>query len=198
MKLSEKCEVAIYDPSLNEDYDPVNFQTKSKFSSIKHGLFVVESFGNIDWRIYHEIVASCIGRTSKEIFATFNPWRESESLTQAIIQKSTETVHSGRSICSYLPNTDSLFEILEHAYTRSPHGWGELCLGGCSAKFSTPVKRNFLQNIDWGSSQLFTQAEKIGCLLCLGEMQHSLFLAKPIDSEVKNNCDNLVVLLNSK
>jgi hypothetical protein len=198
MKRSDKCEVTIYDPRLNEDYDPVNFQTKSKFSSIKHGLFVVECYVNIDWRIYHEIIANCIGRTSKEVFVTFNPWRGSESLTQTIIQKSIETVHSGRFICSYLPKTDSLFQILEHAYTKDPHGWGQLCLGGCNAKFTTPVKKNFFQNIDWDSAQLFTQAEKIGCLLCLDEMQHSLFLAKLLDSEVKNNCDDLATLLNSK
>lgn len=186
-----KNEILFYDPRRGKNYDFDDRQTKSKFSSVESNLFVVECYGDIDWRLCSDLITISIDKAGKHIFAILDPWPNAESIKQTIIEVSLETIYAGDSICAYLPNARSIGPILEHAYTKDPHGWGGLCFGSCSAKFEVPTKKGLLQNTHWNSGQILMQIERLGCVLCLDELKHSLYLAKISDPCLEGLCDRL-------
>lgn len=168
-----------YDPRLGQDYVVKNHSTKASFSSLAHGFYVLEVTGELDWDNYQDMLLACMRETSKSGFFTVVPWRPGAAkLKHALLQQFGKIVEIDNSLIGYFdPSTcllNRLFAIRNECGGTSS---GEWCVGGCSSVFSAL----HVKNSGWNLTYLMNQAEKIGCVLSLEEMEQSYFMVKAFD-----------------
>lgn len=168
--------IKTYDPKFGQDYAFFNHSTKTTFSSLEHGFFVLEAVGEMDWGMHQAMLLECIIKTSTKGFFLVAPWYPgAEKLRRALLQQFSDAQVLENAVLGYFdPATDELGKLFA---IRGEHGRGssgEWCIGGCLTKFSK-------QNIKCSGgnlSCLLPQSGKIGCVLSLEEMQQSYFIIK--------------------
>ena len=173
-------DIQTYDPRLGQDC--VFFSGPSEkpmFSSLEHGLYVVEAVGEMNWDMHQDLLLECILNTSTEGFFTVDPWGPGASnLKLMLMRQLNDVMEVGHSVLGYFtPSADSLRRLFSVRAECGGGSSGEWCIGGCSTKFSGQD----INCTEWNFNRLLHQADKIGCVLSLEEMQQSYFMVKPFD-----------------
>ena len=171
--------IQIYDPKLGQDYKFFNHLAKTTFSSLEDGFCVLEVVGEMDWGVHQNALLECILKTSTKGFFAVAPWYPgAEKLRRALLQRFSNAKVIANAVLGYFdPSADALSKLFSIRDECGGESSGEWCIGGCSTKFSE-------QNIKcsgWDLNCLLHQAEKIGCVLSLEEMQQSYFIIKPFE-----------------
>lgn len=172
--------VQIYDPRLGQDF--VLFTGRSKkpmFSSLEHGLYVVEAVGQVCWATRQDLFLECILKTSIKGFFTVVPWYPgAKKLKQALLEHFSDATEIDSSVVGYFdPSPGLLSRLFSIRDEYGGESSGEWCIGGCSTMFSEKdMKCN-----GWNINCVLSQAEKIGCILSLEEMRQSHFMVKWFD-----------------
>lgn len=175
--ITQRPNIQTYDPKLGQDYK-FHF-SKTTFSSLERGLFVLEAVGEMDWSVHKDALLECILKTSTKGFFIVVPWYPgAEKLRQALLHQFSDAKVIDNAVLGYFdPSADELGRLFAIRNERGSDSSGEWCIGGCSAKFS---EQN-MKYPGWNLDCLLHQAKKIGCVLSLEEMQQSYFIAKPFE-----------------
>jgi hypothetical protein len=176
-------QVKVYDPRLGQDYSVSNFTTKRTFSSSKHGLYVWDCVGPLDWSSELPLITESIQRTARRLFFMLDPWQpQGQPLYEALTREFGPLLEFERSVCGYtrigLEVVEQLFELRR---TFGGDTTGQWCIGGCLQEFTAPVRTGFTKAQLWDLALVLDQADKLGCVLWLGEMQQSLFATRPFE-----------------
>ncbi len=171
--------IETYDPSLGQNFVLPYHSTKDTFSSLESNFFVQDSIGDVDLIKWKKAIYKCIKKTSRRGFFTVIPWSPgAKKLKQRIYQDfiNVEEINSSL-FCYFELSTDTIDKLFE---LRNEYGGdvsGEWGIGGCIVDLPTPNTRKQY----WDFAYLLEQADKIGCLLSLGEMQQTFFMSKSFD-----------------
>lgn len=171
--------IETYDPSLGQNFVLPCHSTEDTFSSLESNFFVQDSIGDVDLIKWKKAIEKCIEKTSSRGFFTVIPWFPgAKKLKQRLYQEfiNVEEIN-GSLFCYFEPSKDTIDKLFE---LRNEYGGdvsGEWCIGGCIIELPPPsTKKQY-----WDFSYLLKQADKIGCLLSLGEMQQTFFMSKPFE-----------------
>jgi hypothetical protein len=184
-----KLQVRTYDPRLGQEYAVSDHATKKRFSSLEHGFFVLDCVGAVDWTSQLPLLNGCLQAISKKLFFTLDPWEPgARELRQALEREFGAVREFERSLCGYAAITsDAIDGLLQLRASFGGDSTGQWCIGGCLEEFASPVRMSFSKGQAWGLPLVLEQAEKLGCVLSLGEMQQSLLVTRLFD-----NLDNLL------
>jgi len=179
-----------YDSRLGQDYSIVNYYSKRTFSSLEHGFLVLDFVGPMDWKSRASLLQRCLEATSKRLFFMVDPWEPTAGqLGKALVREFSTIGEFEQSLCGY--TTINIATIVRLFDLRTEFGGdnsGQWCIGGCLADFAPPVRLSMTRGQLWDSALVLDQAEKVGCMLSLGEMQQSLFITRHFDG-----LDNLLL-----
>lgn len=181
--MKTKIEVQIYDPRRGEDWYTTNFMTKRTFSSLKHGFFVMNCVGPVDWAADLSLLNGSLQATSKRFFFMVDPWPPGAArLANALEREFGPLKEFERSMCGYAAlYADAVQQLFRLRTLFGGDTTGEWCIGGYMVEFSPPVRTSLFKRQLWDFSLVLEQADKVGCVLWLGEMQQSLFATRLFD-----------------
>jgi hypothetical protein len=173
---------AIYDPRQHQEYAPVDFLTKMRFSNLEAGFIVAEGEG-IDWGERVSLLSEAILRTSKLGFVTVDPWIPHTKEVMRALRKDFPINNvfrkTGIAYCGLGVGP------IEHAFDlRRRCGQdvsGEWCVGGCIERFAVPRRVSLFGWGSWNYAHILGQAERLGCVLYLAEMQQSVLAVRVFD-----------------
>lgn len=174
----------IYDPRQRQDYFITNFTTKKTFSSLKHGFFVVDCIGGVDWLGHVPLLTESTRKTSKKLFFTTCPWWPGAAeLLKALKHEFNPLNEFENTVCGYAElASDALERLLKLRAAFGASKSGTWCIGGCLAEFAPPTRTTLAKAESWNVAHIFGQPEKIGCVLSLDDMRQSLFLTRPFNN----------------
>jgi len=181
--MKPEVQVRIYDPRLREDWSTTNFMTKKSFSSLKHGFYVMDCVGPIDWTADLALLNGCLQSASKKLFFMVDPWQPGAAqLSDALQREFGPLKEFERSLCGYATTDPDIAQRLFRLRTLfGGDRTGQWCIGGCVEEFAPPVRAGLTKRQLWDLCLVLEQAEKLGCVLSLGEMKQSLFGTRLFD-----------------
>ncbi|MFN7141916.1 MAG: hypothetical protein ACK4UN_21565 [Limisphaerales bacterium] len=172
-----------YDPRVGQDYSVSDFQTKRTFSSLKHGLYVLDCIGAVDWSSEMPLLTGCIQNTARRLFFMVDPWQPGATeLSNALEREFGPLKEFERSLCGYAAtDPEAVQQIFRLRESFGGDTTGQWCIGGCVEEFAPPVRTSLTKRQLWDLSLVLEQADKLGCVLSLGEMKQSLFATRLFD-----------------
>jgi len=179
------CEMAIeiYDPRRGEDFVLKNRRLKKSFSSLHHGLLVVDSQGQSLLSKEVTVLKESIPKTSALGFFIVVLWVPgAKKLKASIQQEFGETFECANSLCGYFDaqSVDNVELLLDLRDTFGGNKSGEWGFGGCLTKFSAPKRISLFRGELWDFEHVLYDADRLGCLLFLGE-RYTTFVTRIFD-----------------
>jgi len=162
----------IYDPRLGEDFVFNDRHLKRTFSSLQHGLYVVDGGGS---RLLDEqatLLKTCVERTSSLGFAILAPWSPGAKKLRNRITEVLDSVSEFEgSVIGYftVQNVNTVDMLLDLRAASGADRSGEWGFGGCVGKFSSPKRLPATKGELWNFVHVLAQAEKLGCFLYRGD-----------------------------
>lgn len=102
--------IQTYDPTLGQDYVVDNHSTKTIFSSLENGFYVLEVVGEMDWSTHQDMLLECILNTSTKGFFTVVPWHpDAKRLRRALLQQFSDAVEIDNSVVGYFDTRRQIF-----------------------------------------------------------------------------------------
>ncbi len=181
--MKPEVQVRFYDPRLREDWSTTDFMTKKSFSSLKHGLYVMDCVGVVDWTAELSLLNGCLQSTSKKLFFMVDPWPPGAAqLSNTLEHEFGPLKEFERSLCGYATiDAEVVQQLLRLRASFGGDTTGQWCIGGCVQEFTPPVRTGLTKRQLWDLCLVLEQAEKLGCVLWLGEMKQSLFATRLFD-----------------
>ena len=175
--------IKIYDPRRGEDFVFNNRPLNKSFSSLRHGFFVADSQDQAALSRRVDLLKECIPKTSNLGFFVVALWMPgAKRLKAAIRQQCGDVCEFANSLCGYfdLQSIDPVDKLLALRDTFGGNKGGEWGFGGCLTKFRQPQRISLLRGESWHLTHLLDNAEKLGCLLFLGD-GYTTFMTRMFD-----------------
>jgi hypothetical protein len=166
--------VAIWNPSLGQDYVLVDHPSRQSFSSLRSDMFVAEAIGVHSWVAKSDGFRRLFDRTSVAGFFYWNAWRpRRESDIASVVARVRGAVRSTIGVSGTFSESSVLASIVAIREEVGGASAGEWLIGGVRPGASVPES-----NIELGFSDCLSNVESLGMLIYWAEQHQTFLLAR--------------------